>query len=320
MISDRISAAAPAAEPVALALALEQSQEVKAKVEACAEDLGSDNDVVKKKIAEGVTTLSAHKILANNERVESKVQECADELHEVNETLSQGIEELKHAEVALAESQDALAESQDALTESQDALTESQDALACTKATLAIAQEETKQAQTRALHDQATGLPNRELFDARLAHAISLAKRHGWTLAVMFLDLDRFKSVNDTHGHAVGDSVLKEVAQRLSEHAREEDTVCRNGGDEFLYMLVRPQGNENIGRIAAAVLDNIAQPIGIGALRLVIKPSIGIAVYPAHGNSAERLIRNADAAMYFAKERTRGYAFVGVCETGSAVN
>ncbi len=89
--------------------------------------------------------------------------------------------------------------------------------------------------EQRTLHDSTTGLPNRDLFDDRLTHAIALAKRHTWVLAVMFLDLDRFKYINDTHGHAVGDAVLKEVAKRLLRHARDEDTVCRNGGDEFLY-------------------------------------------------------------------------------------
>ena len=290
----RLVGPALALEQSLLAQALEQSQDVKAKVEECADDLGSDNDSVKKKIAEGVTTLSAHKTLANSEKVESKVQQCADELNEVNETLSQGIEELKEAEIAL---------------------TESQDALACTEAALAISREQERRALARALHDHATGLPNRELFDARLMQAISLAKRHNWTLAVMFLDLDRFKSINDTHGHAVGDAVLKEVARRLLRHSREQDTVCRNGGDEFLYLLIRPQGQRNIERIAAGVVKNIAQPLCIGDAHLVIKPSIGIAVYPDDGASGDQLISNADAAMYWAKESMGGYAFCSASET-----
>jgi diguanylate cyclase (GGDEF)-like protein len=154
-----------------------------------------------------------------------------------------------------------------------------------------------------------TGLPNRGLFDDRLAHAIALAARHAWTLAVMFLDLDRFKCVNDTHGHAVGDGVLKEVARRLSQHARDEDSVCRNGGDEFLYVLMNPQGVENIQRIAEALLETIGQPIDMGELRPVIKASIGIAIYPDDGTAGEQLIRNADAAMYRAKTRMNGCAF-----------
>jgi two-component system, cell cycle response regulator len=167
----------------------------------------------------------------------------------------------------------------------------------------------TKELELRALHDSMTGLPNRELFNDRLAHAIALATRHAWTLAVMFLDLDRFKSINDTYGHAVGDGVLRAVAKRLLQHARDEDTVCRNGGDEFLYVLMNPQGSENIQRIAEALVKTIGEPIDMGELQPVIKASIGIAIYPDNGTTGEQLIRNADAAMYRAKAGTNGCAF-----------
>jgi two-component system, cell cycle response regulator len=168
----------------------------------------------------------------------------------------------------------------------------------------------------KALHDSTTGLPNRDLFDDRLAHAIAQATRHAWTLAVMFLDLDRFKCINDTHGHAVGDRVLKEVARRLLLHTREEDTVCRNGGDEFLCLLNNPQGAENIERIAGNLLTAIGQPIDMGDLQPVINASIGIAVYPDHGTTGEQLIRNADTAMYRAKNGTIGFIFFDALESG----
>jgi two-component system, cell cycle response regulator len=163
--------------------------------------------------------------------------------------------------------------------------------------------------EQKALHDSTTGLPNRDLFNDRLMHAIAMAKRHAWTLAVMFLDLDRFKYINDTHGHAAGDRVLKEVAKRLLGHTRDEDTVCRNGGDEFLYLLINPQGSENIRRIADALLQTIAQPIDVGVLKPIIEASIGIAVYPDDGTTGEQLIRNADTAMYRAKESVSGLIF-----------
>jgi diguanylate cyclase len=165
------------------------------------------------------------------------------------------------------------------------------------------------------LHDSMTGLPNRDLFADRLTHAIALAKRHAWTLAVMFLDLDRFKCINDTHGHAVGDGVLKELAKRLLEHARDEDTVCRNGGDEFLYLVMNPQGNENIERMAEVLLKNIARPIDMGDLQLAIKASIGIAIYPENGATGEQLIKNADPAMYRAKKGMIGHVFFSALET-----
>jgi diguanylate cyclase (GGDEF)-like protein len=156
-----------------------------------------------------------------------------------------------------------------------------------------------------------TGLPNRELFDDRMAKAISLAIRHNWTLAVMFLDLDQFKSINDAHGHAAGDAVLEKVAERLLARARDEDTVCRNGGDEFLYLLMNPGSMRNIGRIATSVLQGIAQPLAVGDIELVVKASIGIAIYPGDGCSTNELIKNADAAMYRAKRHSRGFVLFG---------
>jgi len=174
------------------------------------------------------------------------------------------------------------------------------------KAALSAAQHNVHEARLRALHDSLTGLPNRELFDDRLAQAIALAERYNWMLAVMFLDLDQYKNVNDVHGHAVGDVVLKTTAQRLLDYVRDEDTVCRNGGDEFLYLLMNPRRRKNIEHIANSVLRNIAQPITVAGLELAIKSSIGIAIYPEHGANGDQLITNADAAMYIAKQHGRG--------------
>jgi diguanylate cyclase (GGDEF)-like protein len=136
-----------------------------------------------------------------------------------------------------------------------------------------------------------------------------VAERHHWTLAVMFLDLDRFKNVNDAFGHAAGDEVLIEVARRLALHTRDEDTACRNGGDEFLFLLMNPQGRENIARIADMILKTTAAPLDTGRLDIVIKASIGIAVYPDNGTTGDELIKNADSAMYKAKELKSGYVF-----------
>jgi len=173
------------------------------------------------------------------------------------------------------------------------------------------AQEEERHATLRALHDPATGLPNRVLFDDRVTQGISLAERHGWSLAVMFLDLDRFKSINDDHGHAAGDLVLREVAHRLSQHARDEDTVCRSGGDEFLYLLVNPKGRADVERKAIAVLGDIAQAIEVGGRGLIIRASIGVALYPGDGTTVDQLVRNADTAMYRAKNGACGYVMFG---------
>ncbi len=282
-------------DPGALDLALEQSHEVKAKVEACADDLAAANEIVKEKIDGGTTLLSAQQTLQAGTTVESKVQECADDLHEVTETLARGIDDLARTESELTESREILADTQEAL---------------------AISQEEERDARRRALHDSKTGLPNRDLFDDRLTHAISIARRHDWSLAVIFLDLDGFKQINDTHGHAAGDSVLKEVARRLSQHSRDEDTVCRNGGDEFLYLLVNPRGRENIERIAGLVAANIAKPIAVGSSRLVVKASMGVAVYPVDGTTGDELVKSADTAMFRAKKNEDGCVFFERAESG----
>jgi diguanylate cyclase len=285
MTPDRLAKPGRADAPDALNLALEQSHEVKAKVETCADDLASTNEVLAEGIAGGTTLLSARETLQANTTVESQVQECADDLHEVTETLAQGIDDLAQTDIALTESRELLAE---------------------TQAALAISQVEESDARRRALHDSMTGLPNRDLFDDRLSNAISIARRHDWLLAVMFLDLDGFKKINDTHGHAVGDAVLKEVARRLSLRARDEDTVCRNGGDEFLYLLVDPQGEANIEQVVGVVSASIAEPITVGSREFVVKASIGVAVYPADGASGDELIRSADTAMYRAKKHASG--------------
>jgi len=295
MKPDRVEKKSRADAPDALDLALEQSHEVNAKVETCAEDLAAANEIVKEKIANGTTLLSAHQTLQAGTTVEGKVQECADDLHEVTETLAQGIDDLAQTEIALTESRDLLAD---------------------TQAALALSQEEERDARRRALHDSMTGLPNRDLFDDRLSNAISIARRHDWTVAVIFLDLDGFKQINDTHGHAAGDSVLKEVASRLTLHSRDEDTVCRNGGDEFLYLLVDPQGRENIERIAGLVAANIARPISVGSGQFVVKASMGVAVFPGDGATGDELIKGADAAMYRAKKHQSGCAFCDRAEPG----
>lgn len=273
--------------PRALDRALVQSHDVRDKVEACADDLASKNEAIKQQISQGGNTLPAHESLREGEVVEAKVQECADDLHQVTETLAKGVEDLRQVEVALASSRMALAQ---------------------TESSLADSQEEERRSRLLALHDAATGLPNRNLFDDRLAQAISLAERNQWALAVMFLDLDRFKRINDDHGHAAGDFVLKEVASRLLQHARDEDTVCRNGGDEFLYLLVNPQGKENVERIASNILTNIARPMTLNGLDLTIRLSIGIALFPECAATGAELIAHADAAMYRAKRQEIGYA------------
>jgi diguanylate cyclase (GGDEF)-like protein/PAS domain S-box-containing protein len=157
----------------------------------------------------------------------------------------------------------------------------------------------------QAYHDALTGLPNRMLFFDRLTQALTLARRDERGLAVLFLDLDQFKLVNDTLGHAAGDRLLVEIARRLQTTARDGDTVARVGGDEFTLLLRHVDDGAGAARVAQQVLEAIARPAEIDGQPLYLTTSIGISTYPADGEEAEALLTNADIAMYRAKELGR---------------
>ncbi len=156
-----------------------------------------------------------------------------------------------------------------------------------------------------AQHDFLTGLPNRMLLLDRLGQAISRAERRGHKVAVMFLDLDRFKNINDTLGHPIGDKLLQEVAGRISRVSRAEDTVCRLGGDEFIVMLPRVESMENVSITAQKVLESIAGTCVIEGNEIEVTTSIGISVFPDDGRDGSSLLKHADSAMYHAKESGR---------------
>ena len=157
-----------------------------------------------------------------------------------------------------------------------------------------------------AYFDALTGLPNRMLFNDRLAQALAHARRRGAAgLAIMFLDLDRFKTINDTLGHGAGDEVLRQTAQRLSHAVREEDTIARLGGDEFLMFLSGAGDVEDAARVAEKLLEKFVEPFRVGDHELHMTASIGISMFPMDGADAEALIRNADTALYRAKEQGR---------------
>ena len=152
-----------------------------------------------------------------------------------------------------------------------------------------------------ALHDTLTGLPNRTLLMDRLEHGIAASRRNGRPLALLILDLDRFKDVNDTLGHAVGDSLLAEVGEILSGPLRESDTVARLGGDEFAILLPSVSGVAQARQIALRVAGALSRPFAVEGITVEVGVSIGVAVYPAHGVDASELMRGADVAMYVAK-------------------
>jgi len=156
-----------------------------------------------------------------------------------------------------------------------------------------------------AQHDFLTDLPNRSLLNDRLNQAIQLAHRQGKQLAVLFLDLDHFKHVNDTLGHAVGDLLLKTVAHRLKSCVRGSDTLCRQGGDEFVVVLSEIDDGEDAAQVASKMLDVFSKPVVVDGHELDVGLSIGISIYPDDGVSADTIVRHADIAMYHAKENGR---------------
>jgi diguanylate cyclase len=177
----------------------------------------------------------------------------------------------------------------------------------------AAAVEQEAGSRTAALHDRLTDLPNRALFMDRLEHGIAHAKRDQRMLAVMFLDLDNFKVINDTHGHQAGDAVLRVVATRLKHTMRKDDTVSRHGGDEFLCLLTQLHEEKDVAMIAAKISKAIQEPCSVSVGDVIVSPdleaSIGISVFPRDGANASVLISAADKAMYRAKENKSGFAF-----------
>jgi diguanylate cyclase (GGDEF)-like protein/PAS domain S-box-containing protein len=162
-----------------------------------------------------------------------------------------------------------------------------------------------KQIQYHAYYDALTGLPNRTLLQDRLSHALARARRQTDRVALLFLDLDRFKFVNDSLGHSVGDLFLQAVAERLKRWAREQDTVARLGGDEFIILLTHVKDIADAAVAAGRLMDAMTAEFVVQGHSLSIGCSVGISIFPEHGADSETLIRNADAAMYTAKESGR---------------
>lgn len=160
-----------------------------------------------------------------------------------------------------------------------------------------------EQLQYLAQHDALTRLPNRQLFHDRLESALTRVARNPAIFALLYLDLDKFKQVNDLHGHAAGDLLLHEVARRLRDCVREADTVARLGGDEFVVLLEGIVSPDDAVRVADKIQDALGAPVHFGKLSLSAVASIGIAMYPQHGDDAQQLVKHADDAMYQVKKQ-----------------
>ena len=156
--------------------------------------------------------------------------------------------------------------------------------------------------ESLALHDPLTGLPNRRLLLDRLSLAIAHAHRNKGTMAVMYLDLDGFKQINDTLGHHVGDQLLQVVAQRLTTCVREDDTVARLGGDEFTVILESLANTGDVPHVAQKIIDSLSRPMLLDGHEITVTVSVGISLYPADSEQSDDLIKYADTAMYLAKK------------------
>jgi diguanylate cyclase (GGDEF)-like protein len=270
--------------------------------------------------AGSVSDTSLTHVLGQAEHIKDLVEECAEDLSTVNTTLKQGLNQqhpLPVVEVALQKSEAVEGKVQDVsekLAVVNQALEGEVNDRHRLEQKLAAATEIGAADRHAAFHDSLTGLPNRALFNDRLQHGVAQALRHGRTLAVLFVDLDGFKGINDAHGHEAGDVLLRTIAERLSDSVRGEDTVSRYGGDEFLYVLTEVRTERDIAKIAEKIIEAIRVPCDIGAgeqsILAGVGGSLGIAMFPQDGATADALIASADRAMYLAKRGKTGYAFV----------
>jgi diguanylate cyclase (GGDEF)-like protein len=188
--------------------------------------------------------------------------------------------------------------------------------VAALRALLAKAQEELTGAQERekrarylAFHDDLTALPNRRFFRERLGLALRSEEAGVPPLAVLYLDLDGFKALNDLYGHDTGDALLSAVARRLSHALRAEDLVSRLAGDEYACLISGVSSRKRLQQMAATLFHAVSAPFKIGTLELTVRPSIGIAMYPNDGSTTDELMKAADSAMYMAKRQKSSYAF-----------
>ncbi len=179
----------------------------------------------------------------------------------------------------------------------------------CDRVAVAVASIRREAALYQQAHfDQLTGLPNRQLFKDRLDRAIESATREDHSGALLFVDLDHFKAVNDSEGHMVGDQLLIMASRRLGDHLRRADTVARLGGDEFTVLLSHIENLDEASHVADTIVSLLAEPFVIDGVEHFVGASIGIGIFPADGNSADKLLQSADTAMYQAKDKGRGTA------------
>ena len=259
---------------------LDQSEEIQESVKDAADQLSSVNLALKKEDKDNLAVQSIQEVVTQNEEIEQKLVKAADDLHHVNAELAKAVAERIEIESELVDKRHDLSEVYAALSKSQ---SQEEDAIYI------------------GLHDALTELPNRLLFEQRLDYGLIQAKRHNWKIAILFIDLDKFKNINDTYGHQTGDKVLMLVANRLKVFVRGEDTVSRWGGDEFVCILLNVNLEADVISLAEKIVAHIAEECEFDGIVLSISATIGIAIYPQDGETADILFKNVDRAMYKSK-------------------
>lgn len=257
--------------------ALNSNKKIKKNVKKASGELTSVNEVLGQKKVR-VQVLKQTVIV--NKDVQQKVAQAADDLTVVNVKIAKEVVVRRGIESELADVKTNLAEVSEGLSK---------------------AELDVQTARQLALLDALTGLPNRASFEQALAHELIQAKRHRRKLALLFIDIDKFKSINDSYGHSIGDQVLLMVANRSKSFVRGGDMISRWGGDEFVCLLLEIKQEVDIAHFAEQLINQIAEPCEFDGTTLTIKSSIGIAIYPDDGETAELLFKNADSAMYEAK-------------------
>lgn len=267
-------------EEISLDHVLVKSEEIKEKVGEAAEQISSVNVVLKKEEKNSYPYHTIEEAIAQNEDAEQKVTKAVGDLQKVNTELAKQVAKRIDIELELKETQNTLS---DALAD------------------LSKSQLKEKDALHIALHDALTGLPNRLQLEQRLDHGLTQSRRYGWKLALLFIDLDKFKNINDSYGHDIGDLLLITVANRLQAFVRGEDMVSRWGGDEFVCILLNIKHESDAVNIANKMVEQISQECNLDGTMVSISATIGIALCPRDGETAEVLFKQVDRAMYRSK-------------------
>lgn len=267
-----------AVRPMVMETIMRQCTTVRAMVDETVQNLAEVNQVYSHDVTDPDRRLAANSALERSGHIEARLKEASQMLAVVSRALAAEIRERR-------------------LLDHQ----------------FAAVQEQEATARHRILHDALTGMPNRILFNDRLEHGLAQSLRHGRPLAVLFIDLDGFKAVNDQYGHDAGDNVLQALATRFKEHTRREDTASRCSGDEFLYLLSEPGNQDSIVSVVERILRLIQEPCNFSShgteVSVSLDASIGIAISPKDGITVDKLVKCADSAMYRAKRQKCRFSF-----------